>query len=898
MELSLEAKEAIRGAVEDMVKQFPDILGIDEIIPGCQVFSLDPFGVGVGVFPRYLEVGLRGTAPAVGLGTGYRVHVLFRGGLTLAVGDYVTVVHMRDADRYEVLTAGGAAGTVSALPDHDHSAPGVGGANLREIEEFEFEDAALLTIDAGGAITRTRVYHRVDTFGGAASDDLVTINGGVEGDLLIIHSENVARTVVVKHGAGNIWLAGSVDYTFDDTRHHLTLLYNGASWSDISSIGSTAGGAPVDAQYLVLALNAALTAERRFDPMAWLGAVDGGVNADYDLSFYPDLPVVIGTGAIPLEYATIQAAINAAAAGQTVLVPPGTYAEDITLKDGVLVVGWGAREDIRITGDESIVTTASGGHLENVTVDADAPGAGAYRGAVLFNSAGICTFRGVRIEMTSNASVTGACGIHTIGANAGMLNAHDVEIAISTNQDNSMACGIRITGTYVLYLADFSIDAANTGIGSGGYGACAIALLTTGTGVVETRHGKITVSGASKYSYYNAGTAPLIYSVEHDDETIYGRVDYAEGDRHPYVNNRTVTVGAGKNFATIQAAVNWFKSVIVKGTCYIVADAGAYDEAVAFANISIAPGATLTLTGDTRVLAGITYVDSATMNRGSLANGGSGTCSLTIDGTRTIITVTGSTTSPDFDADGWVATDRILCFCDDGNTYERIISAALNNTITITVALPAGATLGNDGTAVALLPNRSVERTVAGPCISVGACRGIAIDGWYLQPTTGAGCDGLLVINNAFVAVANTLAQAEDTGFACYDGYSYTTAIDGACSAWGCAIGYYVAQASQVDVRYSVAVRCATGYYCYGMSWMYAYRAVASTCTTYDYRAVVSGAIYAVESIARLGNTGYYAAQQGYIYAATTNANNTAATPYNPTPTDTWGNNNGSITFS
>ena len=524
MELSLEAKEAIRGAVEDMIKQFPDILGIDEIIPGCQVFSLDPFGVGVGVFPRYLEVGLRGTAPAVGLGTGYRVHVLFRGGLTLAVGDYVTVVHMRDADRYEVLTAGGAAGTVSALPDHDHSAPGVGGANLREIEEFEFEDAALLTIDAGGAITRTRVYHRVDTFGGAASDDLVTINGGVEGDLLIIHSENVARTVVVKHGAGNIWLAGSVDYTFDDTRHHLTLLYNGASWSDISSIGSTAGGAPVDAQYLVLALNAALTAERRFDPMAWLGAVDGGVNADYDLSFYPDLPVVIGTGAIPLEYATIQAAINAAAAGQTVLVPPSTYAEDITLKDGVLVVGWGAREDIRITGDESIVTTASGGHLENVTVDADAPGAGAYRGAVLFNSAGICTFRGVRIEMTSNASVTGACGIHTIGANAGTLNAHDVEIVVSTNQDNSMACGIRITGTYVLYLADFSIDAANTGIGSGGYGACTIGIMTTGTGVVETRHGKIAVAGASVYSYYNSGTSPLAYYVHRLAGSTFGTV--------------------------------------------------------------------------------------------------------------------------------------------------------------------------------------------------------------------------------------------------------------------------------------------------------------------------------------------------------------------------------------
>jgi len=364
------------------------------------------------------------------------------------------------------------------------------------------------------------------------------------------------------------------------------------------------------------------------------------------------------------------------------------------------------------------------------------------------------------------------------------------------------------------------------------------------------------------------------------------------------VEDLTVTVGGGGDFATIQDAVDWFKNWIVKGTCYIDCDAGAYDEAVVFTGLLIAPGATLTLQGDTRVLAGLSYVDGATMNRGGLANGGSGTCSLTTDGTRTVITVTGSTTSPDFDADNWVNGDRVLCFCDNGSTYERVIGAALNNAITITVALPVGATLGNDGTAIALVPNRSVERTVAGPCISVDACRGIAIDGWYLQPTTGAGCDGLLVINNAFVTATNTLAQAEDTGFACYSGYAFTNAIDGACSAWDCAIGYYVAQASQVDVRYSVAVHCTTGYYCYGMSWMYAYRAVASTCTTYDYRAVVSGAIYAVESIARLGGTGYWAGQQGYILATTTNANNTATTPYNPTPTDAWGNNNGSITFS
>lgn len=45
------------------------------------------------------------------------------------------------------------------------------------------------------------------------------------------------------------------------------------------------GGAPANAQYLTLALDGTLTAERRFDPGIGLVAVDGGAGADYDLRF-------------------------------------------------------------------------------------------------------------------------------------------------------------------------------------------------------------------------------------------------------------------------------------------------------------------------------------------------------------------------------------------------------------------------------------------------------------------------------------------------------------------------------------------------------------------------------------------------------------------------------------
>ena len=44
-----------------------------------------------------------------------------------------------------------------------------------------------LTI-AAGVITRTRSNHTVDTQGDDATDDLDTINGGVEGDILLLRA--------------------------------------------------------------------------------------------------------------------------------------------------------------------------------------------------------------------------------------------------------------------------------------------------------------------------------------------------------------------------------------------------------------------------------------------------------------------------------------------------------------------------------------------------------------------------------------------------------------------------------------------------------------------------------------------------------------------------------------
>ena len=91
-----------------------------------------------------------------------------------------------------------------------------------------------LTISAG-SVTATRRYHTIDTEAGAGTDDLVTINyTGFAGDILLIAAANSARTVVVKHGTGNIRLNAGADFNLDNTLDTLILFYDGINWVEIA----------------------------------------------------------------------------------------------------------------------------------------------------------------------------------------------------------------------------------------------------------------------------------------------------------------------------------------------------------------------------------------------------------------------------------------------------------------------------------------------------------------------------------------------------------------------------------------------------------------------------------------------------------------------------------------
>lgn len=96
-------------------------------------------------------------------------------------------------------------------------------------------DSGELTISAG-EITVTGVYHTIDTESDASSDDLVTINGGADGQDLILRTEADARDVTLKT-TGNIDLPG--DVTLADSNDVMHLIYDGAK-SKWLQVGATA----------------------------------------------------------------------------------------------------------------------------------------------------------------------------------------------------------------------------------------------------------------------------------------------------------------------------------------------------------------------------------------------------------------------------------------------------------------------------------------------------------------------------------------------------------------------------------------------------------------------------------------------------------------------------------
>lgn len=95
-----------------------------------------------------------------------------------------------------------------------------------------------LTVSVGGIITITKSYHLVDG-NGDADDDLDTINGFVDGMILILQAEDDAVTITIRDnsvGGGNIETEGDAAIVLDDVEDKAYFIYDAtnSTWCEIS----------------------------------------------------------------------------------------------------------------------------------------------------------------------------------------------------------------------------------------------------------------------------------------------------------------------------------------------------------------------------------------------------------------------------------------------------------------------------------------------------------------------------------------------------------------------------------------------------------------------------------------------------------------------------------------
>lgn len=117
--------------------------------------------------------------------------------------------------------------------------------------KFSVKAAGELTISTG-AVAITGANHVIDTESDAATDDLDTITGGVDGAFLVLRAANTARTVVIKDSTGNITTPDGSSIYLNNTSKAVILGYDAtlANWlvlsivepHTVNAIGAIGGG--------------------------------------------------------------------------------------------------------------------------------------------------------------------------------------------------------------------------------------------------------------------------------------------------------------------------------------------------------------------------------------------------------------------------------------------------------------------------------------------------------------------------------------------------------------------------------------------------------------------------------------------------------------------------------
>jgi len=108
-----------------------------------------------------------------------------------------------------------------------------------DLNKLNLKDSTELTIGTG-AVTITQSTHTIDGESDL-DDDLVTINGETQGDVLWIVPANAARNITLIHSTGNIITPSGSDYLIPDNAV-IELHYDGTNWRVIGFYSASGGG--------------------------------------------------------------------------------------------------------------------------------------------------------------------------------------------------------------------------------------------------------------------------------------------------------------------------------------------------------------------------------------------------------------------------------------------------------------------------------------------------------------------------------------------------------------------------------------------------------------------------------------------------------------------------------
>lgn len=116
----------------------------------------------------------------------------------------------------------------------------VGGTSIRRVQNNQQEMQSPVTMlsmlrapttnltPASGAVSVSRLAHAI------AAGEVSTINGGADGDILILRAQTTGENVTIKHGTGNIYCGGS-DKVLSSIQHRIMLHRAGTNWHMISA---------------------------------------------------------------------------------------------------------------------------------------------------------------------------------------------------------------------------------------------------------------------------------------------------------------------------------------------------------------------------------------------------------------------------------------------------------------------------------------------------------------------------------------------------------------------------------------------------------------------------------------------------------------------------------------